>query len=205
MPLAGLKSASSLISDYFAPQLDFGIAPLYYWVAKHSWFVWRDSCALGKTDPVVCVFDTDNTCAIDLLKKYTTEGWTSPFCAVNFAVDEAECWLLADRQGIARFLHVKMSDIPDTNESNEVITPYKPSLYITKQIAPNSKSKRIRDSLFSPWPEGKPPTYNNIWPEFIERKWDIDRAMQNSNSLRRAVNRIKIAFKNYKLHRDGRE
>ncbi len=151
----------------------------------------------AKNHPVVCVFDSDNHCIIELLDKYTHNKKNVDYAALNFAVDEAEAWLMADRQGLAGYFGISIDKIPvkrqgDSEISNNI--PYKTSLYILAEIAPLSNVASIREALAFERPGKKPSTYNSVWGKYIDELWNIDEACANSESLTRAIKRIKRIF-----------
>lgn len=153
--------------------------------------------ALGKTAPVVCVFDSDGRCVVDLLNKNSTDGWKSRHSAINIAKDEGEVWLLADRRGFSDFFQIPQKFIPERAPSHGEISDtlkIKPSLYMLDSIFCHSESQKIRAIMHIERPYRKPSTYNNLWPEFIQKHWNIEVASQNSDSLRRAVIRTKNVF-----------
>jgi hypothetical protein len=155
------------------------------------------ACRLSDSAPVVFVFDSDCCCVVDLLKKYAPEGWTKPHLAINVAIDEGEAWLMADRAGFAKYFGIALSKIPilrdDTSEISSSVR-YKTSLFFLQELAPTSRKSKVRDSFKCVQPCKKPPTYNNLWPEFINNIWNIDEAAKNSESLFRTIQRIKKAL-----------
>ena len=153
---------------------------------------------LSTTAPVICVFDSDGTCVLELLKRHTKNGWKKKQLAINIAIDEGETWLMADRKGFAQYFGIKLCAIPDKKKNAIELSssfPYKTSLYFLKELVPLSKKKKVLETLGCERPGKKPPTYNTLWPEFIERHWNIGEAIKNSDSLARAVDRIKAAIK----------
>lgn len=167
------------------------------------------SQGIGKIQPmlkladaavVVGVFDSDNKCILELLRRHAPNGWAKPFGSIIFAVDEAESWLLADRASFASFFGVRSSLIPTLKSRNKELSnaiPYKTSLFILTELAPYSSKKKVRDSLKMERIGKKPATYNNLWPDYIRNHWDISRAMKNSESLKRTVERIHNRIKQF--------
>ena len=153
---------------------------------------------LSRTTPVICVFDSDGKCVVEILRKYAPDGWKNDKLAINIAVDEGETWLMADAKNFARYFGLKRASVPvkhvNSLELSESI-PYKTSLYFLRELVPQSKKYRVIESLTCLRPGKKPPTYNNLWPDFIENHWDINEAIKNSNSLQRAVRRVQTALK----------
>ncbi len=148
----------------------------------------------AKKYPVVGVFDSDDNCIIDLLNRYLQKERNVDYAAINFAVDEAESWLLADRTGMAEYFGIPIDMIPSKHRVDKEISdhiPYKTSLYILTEIAPLSKSVSIRNALSFERPGKKPSTYNSIWGKYIDEIWNIDEACVNSDSLTGAIKRIR--------------
>lgn len=144
--------------------------------------------------PVVSVFDTDGDCVIELLRKYMSAESNIDYAAINFAIDEAEAWLMADREGMAEYFKISVDKIPDKKVADTEIScviPYKTSLFILQEIAPLSRDLYIRDMLAVDKLGKKPATYNSVWGKYIDEIWDIEAACVNSVSLTRAVERIK--------------
>lgn len=158
---------------------------------------------LGKKTPVVFVLDSDQDCAVDLLKKYCTERADDSYSTINIAIDEGEAWLLADKIGFSDFVGVKKSTISeDIYRGKEVATPYKTSLYIMMELVPVSKKKEIRNAMSVAPNAKKPPTYNALLPDFIADKWDVDRAQKHSESLSRAVRRVETKLNMYSIRKE---
>lgn len=148
----------------------------------------------AKKYPVVAVFDSDGNCIIELLEKYTADKRNADYAAINFAVDEAEAWLMADREGLAKYFRISVDEIPDKKSGDSEISnsiPYKTSLYILTEIATLSKAALIREALAFEKPGKKPSTYNSIWGKYIDEIWNISAACENSESLKRTIKRIK--------------
>lgn len=152
---------------------------------------------LSKSSPVVCVFDSDGDCVVEILEKHAPEGWKGENLAVNIAIDEGETWLMADSKNFAQYFGLKRSDLPAKQEKSLELSssiPYKTSLYFIQKLVPLSKKSKVKESLSCQRPGKKPPTYNNLWPDFIESYWNVEEAAKNSDSLRRAIQRVRMAL-----------
>lgn len=123
---------------------------------------------LGKKNPIVFVFDSDGECVVDILKQTCPDGWADSFCALNIAIDEGESWLLADKNGFAKYFGVSTEDIDFAQETGEVTYPYKTSLYIMRNIISKSKKKEIKENMSCTERGKKPATYNMFWKEYID-------------------------------------
>lgn len=104
----------------------------------------------------------------------------------RIAVNEIESWLLADRLNFASFLNIKRDAIP----VNTDLIP-KPKQFLISLVR-TSGYRYLRESIVPR--EGSTarvgPDYNGELSRFVESKWNIEAAKENSESLRRAVNAI---------------
>lgn len=121
-------------------------------------------------------------CAPSLLAKHLPKGKSPSFC-LRMAQPMVEAWLLADREGIAAYLHVSKDLVPPLPE-NEA----HPKQTVVN-LARKSRKSSIRDTLV---PEkglsskvGK--EYFPVMKSFVEAHWDFQSARQNSPSLHRAL------------------
>lgn len=110
----------------------------------------------------------------------------SPFFTLRFAVCELESWILADRNGIAKYLSVPQNKIP--SQPDLLIDP---KLKLVN-IARKSRKKSIRDRLVPPVNHhgivGQ--DYKACMEEFVLRFWDIDSAAKQSSSLARCLRKL---------------
>jgi hypothetical protein len=100
---------------------------------------------------------------------------------------EIESWILADREGIALFLNVPVSRIPQFPDN---VADPKQELV---NIARLSRTKTIREQMCPP-PGARSvvgPAYNSSIENFVRGSWRPAQALQNSPSLRRAEQRIR--------------
>ncbi len=154
--------------------------------------------ALAAFQPVVMILDADTNCPIDLLKSVLPEQEKHPRFFLRIAKDEAESWLLADREGFAKYLQIPLSCIPLFEaekkrfaEKGEIATPYKSSLFIMKELAPLSKDKKLRIQFEVNGTAQKSKEYNSAMMPFVEQHWNIDNALINSYTLRKAIERLR--------------
>lgn len=139
-----------------------------------------NNAAKGSPWLVVRDLDHDAPCAGEFLKD---RGFApSRWMCFRIAVREIEAWLLADAEGMARFLGVSESIIPKNPESEA-----DPTISLVN-LARKSKRRALRKALVpvvgSHTPVG--PLYEAKIIEFGEKTWDLDRAASRSASLRRA-------------------
>lgn len=153
---------------------------------------------LSNAAPVICVFDSDNVCVIEILNRYARDGWKKQHLAINIAIDEGETWLMADRQSFSDYFGIRLSLIPDMKKNSKELSesiPYKTSLYFLQQMVPYSRKERVLENLSCERPGKKPPTYNALWADFIENHWNMEIASHKSESLLRAINRVQLALR----------
>lgn len=149
--------------------------------------------------PVVLLTDLDDAyCPPSLIQSWHIGAKNANFI-INIAIDEAEAWLMADRENFSKYFQVDIDLIPCSKQTKlggrkwkqEMCFPYKPSLYLTQAIIPHSHSKIIKQQMLPLKGAVKGKEYNAVMTPFIQDYWDINRAMTNSDSLTRMVNRIK--------------
>lgn len=150
---------------------------------------------LGKA--VFLLTDLDaHDCAPQLISKWFGDSPISDDMIFRVACDEAESWLMADREGFAKWVGVSRRLIPETTLRDvhknifELPFPYKPSLYMMRELAAHSRKTPIRDGLTPRLGAKKGPAYNATLTPFISDIWDVENAVQNSYSLSKAVQRL---------------
>jgi len=148
--------------------------------------------------PVILLVDLDtHSCAPELLQKLFPDGKNNRFI-VNIAVDEAEAWLMADRQGFSDYFAIDIEEIPKAKPLKqggnkalvEMGVPLKSSLYLMSRLIPKSRNADYKKQLTPLKNAKKGPEYNDCIVPFIQEKWDIETARKNSNSLNRMIERI---------------
>ena len=165
------------------------------------------SNALAKDYPVVMLLDLDQGCAPELKKKLLQGNPQSQHFLMNISVDEAEAWLMADRQGFSTFFGIDIDAIPVSVmqkqgghiERMEMNFPCKSSFMLTHKLALHSSKKEIRQKIGVPTPNGpkKGKEYNDAIVPFIENEWDIAAALPNSDSLQRMICRLQALLADY--------
>ena len=153
---------------------------------------------LSETYPVILLIDLDNNVCAPQLVKQMLENKNDDFI-FNIAVDEAEAWLMADREGFASYFKIKITDMPLAHQTRQggkkVLTEmkfaYKSSMYLTNELIKKSKKSEYIQQLTPKKGATKGPEYNSCILPFIENAWNIDNACKNSDSLNRMITRIK--------------
>ncbi len=106
-----------------------------------------------------------------------------PQLCVRFAVRKVEAWLLADREGLSRYLGVPLNRLPVRPDDEE------DPLDTLIAAARRSRRRHVRENLVPRPGSGRRrgPGYASSMIEFVETRWNIEEAMSHSPSLRRAV------------------
>lgn len=154
---------------------------------------------LSITTPVILLTDLDNNiCPPTFITALMDGDNKNENFVLSTAVDEVEAWLLADREGIARYFSIGIEKIPQTSkitmqgrvEKTEISCPCKTSLYFVNQILPHSRNKTLIKQLTPRKGAVKGPEYNIGMIPFIQNHWNIEAAMKNSDSLKGMIYRI---------------
>lgn len=155
---------------------------------------------LAKSTPVIMLLDVDEGCA-PLLKAKLLQGLQQePDFLINVSVDEAEAWLMADREGFANYFGIPIDKIPQAkplkqggrNARMEMDFPVKSSWLLTHQYALASSKAEVRKTIGVSDSQAhcKGKEYNTVIVPFIENIWNVDVACSNSDSLERMINRL---------------
>jgi hypothetical protein len=152
---------------------------------------------LSETYPVILLIDLDDyNCAPQLIEKLISNK--NDNFIFNIAVDEAEAWLMADREGFANYFKIKLDNIPSSHQTRqggrkaltEMNFEYKSSFYLTHTLIEKSRNSAFVQQLRPKKGATKGPEYNSCMLPFIENTWDINNARQNTDSLNRMVVRL---------------
>ena len=165
---------------------------------------------LAESYPVIMLLDVDDGCAPALKRELLGGLEQSDRFLMNIAVDEAEAWIMADREGFAKYFSIDIDEIPlsaslkmgGMKKVVEMDFPMKSSMVLTHVIAPKSKNKEFVKQVAVLDSKGKckGKEYNNAIVPFIEKAWNVDHAMENSDSLQRMVRRLKVLHQSYGIH-----
>ena len=137
--------------------------------------------------PHVVLTDLDRyPCPLALLEEWRATD-LPPQLLFRIAVREVESWLLADRNGIAQYLQIPLIKVPLYPEME--IDPKQTLI----NLARKSKKKRLAAGIVPAVGSRAPigPLYNEKMGEFVTQQWDVKRASDNSDSLARAMRRIR--------------
>lgn len=136
--------------------------------------------------PVLVLTDLDHKdCAPSLRSKWLKDVTVPKKMVFRVAVREIEAWLLADRDGIARFLGVSRARVPGNVE--QISQPKEALLALAR-----GARRELREDLLprkgSQAVQGL--GYNLRMGQFVGEHWNIDQARMGSDSLDRAIKRI---------------
>ncbi|NIM12428.1 MAG: hypothetical protein GTO45_09965 [Candidatus Aminicenantes bacterium] len=140
----------------------------------------------AKGMPFLVLTDLDREeCAPKLIREWLPFK-PHPNLIFRVAKREVESWVMADRNAFAHFLGIPISKIP-LNIDDEVMDP---KAFLVK-MARKSRDRAIRNAIVPKHAAVKVgPDYNGKLISFVQDKWDLNRAAQHSDSLKRAANAI---------------
>jgi hypothetical protein len=154
-----------------------GVTKLWSGIARYN--------QQAHVQPVLCIADADRQCVKSLLSN-NAPSHSHPHFLLRLAVEEAESWLLADKGSFASFLAVPVNKIPD--QPDTLSDPKQTILALSKR----SRKRVLRDEMVSPFDNNKQGSgYNAHLTEFVRGHWNVDRAVQSSPSLARALPKIR--------------
>ncbi|MCG8339295.1 MAG: hypothetical protein MJE63_32715 [Proteobacteria bacterium] len=136
--------------------------------------------------PFFVLTDQDRGCPPMILSKWLKHE-ANKYLIFRIAVMEIESWILAHRGAFAEFLSISPALIPNNTDSIE--DPKQLLLTITAR----SRSTRLKSDIIpkSGSTATVGPDYNNRLSLFVKDYWNPFEASENSESLARALNRIK--------------
>jgi len=136
--------------------------------------------------PFLILTDLDNRkCPIDLINDWFN-GAIHKNMIFRIAVREVESWLLADIEGLAKFLRISPAKFPQEPE----LEPDPKRTLIN--LARRSTMKSIREDIVPINHNAQiGPNYNGKLSEFVLGSWDLNRAMDRSRSLAKAYQRLR--------------
>ncbi|MDA1275905.1 MAG: DUF4276 family protein [Verrucomicrobia bacterium] len=132
--------------------------------------------------PVLMLTDLDAAKCAPALHRAWLGDAPRPEFLFRIAVREIEAWLLADRDGIAKFLQITVTKIPERPE--QLADPKK----ILLDLAAHAP-RRLRTG-FLPAPRSSAivgPEYNGLISRFVSNDWDLHAAASIAPSLGRAI------------------
>lgn len=156
---------------------------------------------LSLTKPVILLSDMDTDDCAPIAKNKLLNGIVQNECLViNIAVDEAEAWLLADKEGFAAYLGIPLELMPDAerqrfggrNETLEMKVCLKSSYYLTHKLMAHSNNAILRAQMGVAPNESrsKGREYNVAVLPFIRSLWNVENARRRSYSLNGMIKRV---------------
>jgi len=140
--------------------------------------------------PFFVLTDQDRGCPPMKISSWLTQR-TGKYFLFRIAVMEIESWVMADREGFAKFISISLDHMPQRMDDLE-----DPKNFLLSLVS-RSRSGRLRTDIIpargSTATVG--PDYNNRLSQFVQNHWNVFEAQKNSESLQRAVFRVK-EFKN---------
>jgi hypothetical protein len=136
--------------------------------------------------PHIVLTDLDRyACPSELLADWRATR-LPPSMLLRIAVREVEAWLLADRAGIASFLHVPKAKVPSDPET--IADPKQMLVNLARKSRRRRLAEEIAPCAGSAAPIG--PMYNSHLSEFASTGWNVVSARISAPSLDRAMSRI---------------
>lgn len=123
--------------------------------------------------------DRDFACAVDAKRKWLPHP--ARYMCFRIVVRAIECWLMADREAIARFLSVSIAKVSKTPEQFD--DPKQELINLARQSS-NIKTQKA----MVPRPGARVGgLYTAYMIRYIQNHWRPDVALDNADSLRRTV------------------
>ena len=136
--------------------------------------------------PHIVLTDLDRCpCPPELINNWNANQ-LPPQLLFRVAVREVEAWLMADRAGIAKFLHIDISKVPHAPETEE--DPKRTLINLARKSRKRRLSQEIVPETGSAAKIG--PLYNTHFVNFVNSSWDIEQACLCAPSLARTLSRI---------------
>lgn len=151
---------------------------------KANLAAFNSSCGKHGLLTLVDFMDTGLDCPATVVKEWL------PHCErrhiFRVVVREIESWILADRAGLAAFLHVPLVKLPLEPEAQ------RDPKQVLINLARGSKAKAIRAALVPADGQSasEGPLYSSELERFIREQWDPAAARVNSASLDRCLARL---------------
>lgn len=135
--------------------------------------------------PWIVFRDSDTDCPVELYSRLTGGiQELAPSFLLRIVHPMSEAWLLADPEGFAEHFRVRVADVPRDPEG---LAHAKSTLL---RLCAGSRSREIRKDMVAPG-DRVGPLYVSRINEFAASRWNVEEASQRSDSLRRAVLRIR--------------
>lgn len=146
----------------------------------------RNFCEIARRTPVLLIADLDTAaCPPAMIDIWSRRDAIPGRLLFRIAVRQIESWILADREGIAKFLSVRVANIP---KAPDALGNAKHALLQAAQKAPRS----LRDELVAERNAiaAQGLGYNDLLSKFVRTTWNPRNAASRSGSLDRARKRL---------------
>ncbi|MDP9832102.1 hypothetical protein [Trueperella abortisuis] len=145
---------------------------------------YRRAASWQNADLWLIVRDSDGDCAVEIRDRLLG-GPCPPNFLLRIAVPMMEEWMLADVEGAASFFRLPLNVLHNAQQS---VHPKKELLRAVAHFGTKTMKQRLVRDGDRPGPE-----FQSVYGEFSQ-VWDIDNAMKNSESLRRAHDALRRAL-----------
>jgi hypothetical protein len=142
--------------------------------------------AASRVLPHIVLTDLDRYPCPPILINDWNANQLPPQLLFRIAVREVEAWLMADKAGIAEFLHIDVSRVPKAPEAEE--DPKRTLINLARKSRKRRLSQEIVPDTGSSAKIG--PLYNSHFINFVNTRWDIEQACLCAPSLNRTLSRI---------------
>jgi hypothetical protein len=134
-------------------------------------------------------------CAPSLLEKWLKGYPAEGLRCIRIAVRAIESWVMADTEGLGKFLGVDPKRIEKEwrNSGKPDFIDF-PKDFLVQRVIPLSPKNEIRNSMIPGENERVGKGYNNQLRRFLSEFWDPVKGAKNSPSLKSALKRIRKAF-----------
>ncbi|MGN1215539.1 MAG: hypothetical protein ACI4TJ_04745, partial [Candidatus Cryptobacteroides sp.] len=156
---------------------------------------------LAHSFPVILLTDLDNEPCAPIGKNNLLGSLVQePEFVINIAIDEVEAWLMADKDGFARYFGIPIDKMPNSvmqkmtgfKELPEISVPVKSSWLFTHDLMQYSTNveKKAQVAVSPKDKNCKGKEYNSAVVPFIQDVWNPEVARVASDSLNRMIGRL---------------
>ena len=143
-------------------------------------------CEASRVLPHIVLTDLDRCpCPSELINNWNANQLPQQLL-FRVAVREVEAWLMADRAGIAEFLHIDVNKVPHAPETEE--DPKRTLINLARKSRKRRLSQEIVPEVGSTAKIGV--LYNTHFVNFVNSQWNISQACLSAPSLKRTLSRI---------------
>lgn len=144
--------------------------------------------ATAKPDNLfICLIDLDAAeCALELKQQLLPHPISDSFI-FRIAVTEIESWLLADREGIAKFIGAPVNKVPDSPD--KCLNPKTEIVNLARKYGKEKLKRDLVPAENTSTPVGK--GYSTQIARFIQEQWTPAAAVENSPSFARTIKALR--------------